>query len=1287
MNSSTDVDEGTGSTLSAVSRVVGVGSSAGGLEALQEFLGSLTPDGSAIIVAQHLAPDYPTLLVELLSRATPFEVEEAVDGSPLRTNIVTVVPPNHDLTLVGDRLSLVEAAERVGPSPSIDLLFESLAQNWGARAVGVVLSGTGSDGAHGLRTIRAAGGLTMVQSPESARFDGMPRAALALGNPDVVADAGDLASRLATIPSSVGDGDANLPAVEDGFITQVVAQLRRSVGIDFAEYKPSTLKRQVQRRMAVRQINVISDYVTLLATEPDEAQALKQNLLVTVTSFFRDPEAFEALRDALGTYLSRPGADEVLRVWVPGCATGEEVYSIAMIVGDLMGRPADLARRLKIFGTDLDEASLTLARRAVYPASALSRIPEPLRSAYARQGGETFQVSDVLRECAVFALHDVGTDAPFPRIDVISCRNTLIYFTSPLQRRVIRRFDFALRSGGLLFLGESEGLGRHCEGFTVVDAGSRIFRHSGESQPSYELVPHPFIADAARYSRPAAHRSLTLEAERDVELIALLEQLVRFSGNAYVVLDNQHRPIRVVGDVSSYCRVPEGALAASVSSFLREELRDEARALLLLCRGNGEPVSGQSLSIEGLDHPFHMAAKPIQVGEESLTVLAFVPDTGGSVGSPTPPDRSASFDRELKRLEQEVLVSQDALRRSLVELQSVNEELEASSEELQASSEELQASNEELQASNEELQATNEELAVLNQESFQRGDLLQHLNYHLANVEASVNQGMVIVDQDLRITRFTPLAVRVFALVDTDVGLPVLSARTTLPIPGLAAALRGVVGGGPRLSIQARDDEVCYLVQVLPYKDSEGIALGAIITLTDVTELDNLRATAETALSELQVKSELLDQTAFDAVTGLLNRKNFSDALTNAISQASRTGSRLSLAWIDLDRFKEVNDEHGHDAGDVTLRTTSARVLEVVRSTDVVGRLGGDEIAVIIVDYKSPAELDAVLDRLLVTLRQPVEVDGREARISGSIGVALFPEDARSPDDLLRAADAAMYEIKKQSGNGIAYFTPSMNNAADERRRMHIDIGAAIENGDFELHYQPIVHTMTNNVWGVEALVRWRRDGQLVPACDFIDFCEQSGQIRALGLLTLELLRNDLPIIQATHHEDLRVAFNVSVTQLEDGNILNIISGIQPPAGLGGLVVEIVESVFLPGHSKALELLDALVALGAEACIDDYGSGYSNFGLLQALTPAYIKLDRSFLSPQQGPETRAALIRSAVEISHVIGAKVVVEGVEDDVHRGLARDAGAEYVQGYAIARPMPLADLTTWLADHPSQA
>jgi two-component system CheB/CheR fusion protein len=1287
MSRASEEDAVTDPTLSSVSRVVGVGASAGGLEALQEFLGSLTPDGSTIIVAQHLAPDHPSLIVELLSRATSFAVEEAVDGSRLRTGVVVVVPPNHDVTVVGDRLCLVEAAERVGPSPSIDLLFESLAESWGPRAVAVVLSGTGSDGAHGLRAVRAGGGLTLVQSPESARFDGMPRAALALGSVDVVADAGALGPMLAGIPTSVGEAGGRLPPVEGDLLTRVTTQLRRSIGIDFAQYKPSTLERQVQRRMAIRQINDGSDYLAVLAAEPDEAHALMANLLVTVTSFFRDPQAFEALRDALAGYLARPNPGEVLRVWVPGCATGEEVYSIAMLVGDLLGRPADLARRLKIFGTDLDDASLATARRAVYPASALSRIPEPLRSPYVRQSGDTLQVADVLRECAVFARHDVGTDPPFPRIDVISCRNTLIYFTTPLQRRVISRFGFALRAGGLLFLGTAENLDRHAEGFAVVDADGRIFRHSSDSMPPYEHVPSTFVGHTAAQPRPAP-RLPAPEADRDLGELALLEELVRFSGNAYLVLDDGHLLVRVVGDVSPYCQVPEGRMTASVGSFLREELRDEARALLLLCRAGSEPVTGRSLSLESVDHPIHLVANRIQVGEQSLTVLAFISDTDVSVGSPAPPDRSASFDRELQRLEHELLVSQDTLRRSLAELQAVNEELEASSEELQASSEELQASNEELQASNEELQATNEELGILNQEARQRGDVLQHLNTDLANVEASVNQGMIIVNQELRVTRFTPLAVRVFALVDADVGHSVLSARTTIPIPGLEEALRDVVGGAPRHDIQTGDDEVSYLVQVLPYQDSEGRRLGAIITLTDVTELDRLRSAAEGALVELQAKSELLSrQAAFDSLTGLLNRSHFSDALKKEISRATRAGGRLALAWIDLDRFKEVNDEYGHETGDMTLRTMSARVLQIVRTTDVVGRLGGDEIGVIIAGYETPGELDAVLDRLLETLRQPVEVEGRETRVSGSIGVALFPEDAQTQKDLLRAADAAMYDVKHRRGDGAARFTQSMNDAAAERRRMRVDIAAAIEKRDFELHYQPIVHAMTDAVWGVEALVRWRRDGQLVPACDFIDFCEDSGQIRPLGLLTLELLRKDLPVIRATGHEDFRIAYNVSVTQLEDRNVSNIIDAVDRPEALHGVVVEIVESVFLPDHSQALNLLDDLVALGAELSIDDYGSGYSNFRLLEALAPAYIKLDRSFLSHHQGTDSRAALIRSAVEISHVIGAKVVVEGVEDIEHWGLARDAGADYVQGYAIARPMPLSDLMTWLAEQPSQA
>jgi diguanylate cyclase (GGDEF)-like protein len=623
------------------------------------------------------------------------------------------------------------------------------------------------------------------------------------------------------------------------------------------------------------------------------------------------------------------------------------------------------------------------------------------------------------------------------------------------------------------------------------------------------------------------------------------------------------------------------------------------------------------------------------------------------------------------------------LRRSVVELHATNEELEASSEELQASSEELQAANEELQASNEELQATNEELGTLNEQLGVRGDDLQQLNIDLENIQSSLSQGMVIVNRALEVTRYTPLAVRVFALVASDLGKPLLSAPTTLVIPGFEAALREVVLGGVRHTIEAGDAGVSYLVQILPYRAPDGSRLGAIVTLTDVTEMVALRTVAADAFVELQGKSDLLThQATFDAVTGLVNRGHFADLLASEVRRAQRTGQNIALAWIDLDRFKEINDEFGHEWGDVTLKVTGQRVLQSVRGSDTVGRLGGDEIGVLIAGYGNSSELDAVLERIARATREPIPFDGQEVKVSASMGVALFPQDARSPKDLMRAADAAMYAVKRQSGDSFAYFDESMNIAANDRRVRRLEIAEGLENGEFVMHYQPVVDANSNEVWGVEALVRWVRGDRVATAAEFVPFCEESGQIRALGMATFNLVREDVHVLRAEGHVDLRIAFNMSATQLEDRHFADIIESAPGPDSLRGLVVEILESVFLPDHDQALRILEALSTHGAETSIDDYGSGYSNVRLLESLNPDYIKLDRSFLSEHHTAQSRSALVRSAVEISHVVGAKVVSEGIENDEQRQLVLEAGVDLVQGFGIAVPMPLAELLDWLRD-----
>ena len=701
--------------------------------------------------------------------------------------------------------------------------------------------------------------------------------------------------------------------------------------------------------------------------------------------------------------------------------------------------------------------------------------------------------------------------------------------------------------------------------------------------------------------------------------------------------------------------------------------------------GTGTPWSASRSRSRAIERRVHLVAARIQVGAAEFTILAFEP--APSTATPPGDGASSEVDGQLQRLERELVISQDSLRRSLGELQAVNEELEASSEELQASSEELQASNEELEASNEELQATNEELGTLNQQLAARGDDLQVVNTELENIQASLSQGMVIVDPNLLVTMFTPMAVRVFALLDSDVGQPLLAAPTTVEIPGLEDALRAVVAGAPRRSIEAQNGDVAYLVQVLPYRAPDGHHIGAIVTLTDVSELVELRQTAETALVELQGKSDLLTQQAtFDAVTGLLNRGYFGDLVQREVVRSSRGGGRLALAWIDLDRFKEVNDEFGHETGDVTLRTVGERVHENVRGSDFVGRLGGDEIGIVIAGYQSPAELDRILERIVVAVREPILSDGQSSSVTASIGVALYPEDALYAKDLMRAADAAMYDVKRQGGDGYGYFDASMNLEAGLRRTRRLELARAIGEREFVMHYQPIVDASTGSVWGVEALVRWARDGQIVSADEFIPFCEESGQIRQLGLLTLDLVRADVRALRAHGHGDLKTAYNMSVTQLEDRHFGDVVATV-PPEGLSGVVVEVIESVFLPDRLHALRAIDDLTRLGAEISIDDYGAGYSNVRLLESLSPAYIKLDRTFLSEHHSDESRSVLIRSAVEVSHVVGARVIAEGIEDDAQLQLVREAGADFVQGYGIARPMPLEDLLLWLDQRPLPA
>lgn len=862
--------------------VVAIGASAGGLEALQELISQLSPGCSAsYVVAQHLAPDHRSELCELLQRVSQVPVVSGRDGLKLEVDQIVVLPPHCDATLDLATLHLCTPDPRYSPSPSIDRLFQSLAHQWTDHAVGIVLSGTGSDGAIGLRSIATAKGLTLVQQPATARFDGMPTAAIALGNVDLIADTRTLGVRLCAWlgkggmavngmredecrdeTESQADGASRGGNTGTSLVSMasVLALLKHTTGIDFTKYKESTLHRQLQRRMAIRGSNTVDDYLHLLSAETSETQALAHNLLVSVTCFFRNPDAFTALAKPLKQLIDSRRSGERLRVWVPGCATGEEVYSIAMCVSEAMGHPANLANELKIFATDLDEPSLAIARRAVYPLAAASNIPSPLFERFALRFENGFELSKELRACIVFARHNLCEDPPFPNIDLVSCRNTLIYFQPVLQERVIELLSYSLQPGGLLLLGSSESLSPS-QSFRVLNPVHRLYCRTSERryqgpQALIKSIPSPPPRSRA-VSNSAAVKDVVPEQH-----VRLLEALIRAIAHPALVMDQDHQLVEIIGDVSPFCRLPEGTMPTVAGAFLRQELQAEARALVLLVLADQRPASSASFSLDGLPYPVRLEAKPLNLAGRSLTVLSFIlereADTTKVKGLGSL-ERDTAFAREIERLERELLSSQDTLRRSMADLEQANEELEASSEELQASSEELQSSNEELEASNEELQATNEELSTLNQQLRTRSDQLEHLNNDLENIQASLNQGMVIVDRQLRITRFSPLAVRVFGLVESDLGQPLIGVPTTIPLPELREALLTAIHQSDRRTIEASSEEVAYLVQVMPYCDRAGLPLGAIITLTDVSESMALRRAAEAALREFSLLADSIE--------------------------------------------------------------------------------------------------------------------------------------------------------------------------------------------------------------------------------------------------------------------------------------------------------------------------------------------------------------------------------------------------------------------------------------------
>jgi two-component system, chemotaxis family, CheB/CheR fusion protein len=841
--------------------VVGVGASAGGLEAFSELLRAVDQAKDlAIVFVQHLSPDHESALVSLLSRQTSLDVVQASEGVHLRGGCVYVIPPNAQMELRGEELHLSPRPVDRSRYMPIDTFFSSLAEAAGARSIAVVLSGTATDGSNALRDVKLAGGVTFAQAPDSAKYDGMPRAAIDTGNVDLVLLPHEIGAKLSEIARRGRMGQT--PFADDHEIApdqlqRVYEVLRPVSGVDFRHYKLPTVKRRLFRRMALHRLTEVGPYLELVERDPNEARSLYQDLLIHVTRFFRDPESFFGLSShVLPAVVEDRPADHPIRVWVSGCATGEEAYSVAIaLLESLQADHADI--KVQIFATDVSESAIEFARAGVYPDSIEADVsPERLRRFFTRVASG-YRVTKAVRDLCVFARQDLTKDPPFSHLDLVLCRNVLIYMDAVLQKTLLSVFHYALNPGGFLMLGQAESIGAQAGLFTLVDKRLRIHRRKdGPTLPTMVFPSVRAIGSASR-GQPAlaeghgAEKGLLLEVSR-----ALVE---RYAPPG-VVVDSDLQIVQVRGQTGLFLEPAPGDASLNVLKMAREGLLFGLRTALQTARKNRSPVRRSGLQVKWGRRwlPVTLDVLPLTSGSRLHYLVLFnTPQAEGEREAPPSAAKRREGRSAVDVLTRELAASRDYLQSIIQELEAANEELQSANEEILSSNEELQSTNEELDTAKEELQSMNEELNTVNEELHGTNDELSRVNSDLINLLSSVQIAIVIVSADLRIRRFTPMAEKVLNLIPTDVNRAIGHINPNIDCPNLDQLIAECIDHVSVLEREVRDRQGrWYSLRIRPYKDVDNRIDGAVLALFDT---DGPKRTEDRARAAVELARCLMD--------------------------------------------------------------------------------------------------------------------------------------------------------------------------------------------------------------------------------------------------------------------------------------------------------------------------------------------------------------------------------------------------------------------------------------------
>ncbi len=941
--------------------VVGIGASAGGLAAFEAFFSGMPADvdpGMAFVLVQHLAPDHKSILTELIRRYTRMQVFEVEDGMTVKPNCAYIIPPNRDMAFLNGTLQLMEPSAPRGQRLPIDFFFRSLAQDRREQAICIVLSGTGSDGTLGVRAIKGEGGMVMAQNPASTEYDGMPRSAIATGLVDYELPPAEMPAQLISYVAHAfarppRSATAPLPKAESA-MKKIYVLLRSQTGHDFSQYKPSTVHRRIERRMAVQQIESMDAYVKYLQQTPAEVDALFRDMLIGVTNFFRDPEAFKALEEQIiPKLLAGIPAGGSVRIWAPGCSTGEEAYSLAILLTE---RQEAMKRSftVQVFATDIDREAITTARAGLYPASVAADIsPERLaRHFTVEPDGSAYRIHKSIRDLLVFSEQDVIKDPPFSKLDLVSCRNFLIYLGADLQKKIIPLFHYALKPGGFLFLGTSETVGEFGDLFAVLDRKLKLYQrkedtHSVQRLAMGRFLP-PITAVEALVPRTAGRPAGAMKRSlRELTEQALLLRVAR----AAALVSGQGDILYLHGRTGLYLEPATGEVGTyNILKMAREGLRRELITALHKAVGTKETVCFPGLRVKtnGGFTMVNLTLCPVDAGAaaapEAPLYLVILEDAPPSV--PEPADHAVprvvaeadspetDTDAHVEALKQELRVRDEYLQTANEELKTSNEELKSANEEMQSVNEELQSTNEELETSKEELQSLNEELATVNAELQNKVADLSRANNDMNNLLAGTGIATVFVDHRLRILRFTPAATRIINLILSDVGRPVGHIVSNLVgYDHLLADVHAVLDSliPKQVEVQTRTGE-WYLMRIQPYRTVDNVIEGVVLTFVDISG-------AKKAHEDLRRTKAIL-QAAMDQSHAGIAIADAPDGILRYVNDAGLTirggDRRTALSGVGIDQY--VADWHLMDFDGRPLQADEVPLARAIRFGETCSR-------------------------------------------------------------------------------------------------------------------------------------------------------------------------------------------------------------------------------------------------------------------------------------------------------------------------------------------------------------